>query len=261
MNVTNRMQVKVHGKGKPILLVPGGLTGWKSWEPFIQDFTARQKEVLLVQLLNVQYGLDNLALPDEYSVRMASEALAKTIDSLGYSVPIDIVAWSYGALVSLDYALEHPEKVASLTLIEPPAIWALRESGLEDNNVQEFIDFLKPFRDNITENMLESFLRLHGLIKEGQSTDEIPQWGTWVTHRQSLRNNRAILEQRDKLGRLEDFRPAVLLVKGIGSVPYLHQITDVLQIIYPMNVWSKCLEGMHPISFHETFFWRSWIDF
>lgn len=63
MNETLKMQVKIHGEGTPVLLVPGGLTGWKSWEPFVPVFISKQKEVISVQLLNVQYGIDNLALP------------------------------------------------------------------------------------------------------------------------------------------------------------------------------------------------------
>jgi pimeloyl-ACP methyl ester carboxylesterase len=38
----------------------------------------------------------------------------------------DIAAWSYGALIALNYALHHPWHVRSLTLIEPSAYWVLR---------------------------------------------------------------------------------------------------------------------------------------
>src|ERR1700741_4654397 len=56
-----RMQSKVTGKGRPIVLVGGGLTGWASWEPFVKGFSEK-RTVISVQLLGVQFGLENRAL-------------------------------------------------------------------------------------------------------------------------------------------------------------------------------------------------------
>jgi pimeloyl-ACP methyl ester carboxylesterase len=60
----------------------------------------------------VQYGLENRALPNNYSVKTESNALAATLDSLGLTDPLDIVAWSYGGFVALDYALDHQEHIS-----------------------------------------------------------------------------------------------------------------------------------------------------
>ncbi|MBI2979431.1 MAG: hypothetical protein HYY41_01145, partial [Chloroflexi bacterium] len=57
-----KMPVKVTGKGVPLVLVPGGLTGWLSWEPHTERLSATRK-VIQVQLLNVQYGFENRRLP------------------------------------------------------------------------------------------------------------------------------------------------------------------------------------------------------
>ena len=73
-----KLQVKVNGEGKPLILVPGGLTGWKSWEPFVEIFTAKQREVIMVQLLSVEYGIENSQLPENYSLGTESQALAET---------------------------------------------------------------------------------------------------------------------------------------------------------------------------------------
>ena len=93
MDTTLKMQCEVKGEGNPILLVGGGLTGWKSWEPFVEIFNAKQRKVIRVQLLAVQYGLENRPLPAVYSVKTESGALATTLDSLGFTAPIDVVAW------------------------------------------------------------------------------------------------------------------------------------------------------------------------
>ncbi len=74
------MQYEVKGKGAPLVLVGGGLTGWKSWEPFVSVFAGKQREVIRVQLICVQYGLENRPLPSDYSVKTESDALAGTLD-------------------------------------------------------------------------------------------------------------------------------------------------------------------------------------
>ena len=61
------MSYKITGEGSPLVLVPGGLTGWVSWDPFVPHF-AKGKRVIQVQLLNVQYGLENKSLPRNYGV-------------------------------------------------------------------------------------------------------------------------------------------------------------------------------------------------
>jgi pimeloyl-ACP methyl ester carboxylesterase len=49
-----------------------------------------------------------------------------------------------------------------------------------------------------------------------------------VRHRQSLRANPSVDEYEADRGRLRGFAPPVLLVKGIGSRPLLHQVIDEL---------------------------------
>ena len=46
--------------------------------------------------------------------------------------PVHLVAHSYGAAVALEYAIENPNDVASLTLVEPALFHLLRSGGPED---------------------------------------------------------------------------------------------------------------------------------
>lgn len=228
MDTTVKMQCVVKGTGDPIVLVGGGLTGWKSWEPFVEIFNADLRRVILVQLLAVQYGLENHALPENYSVKTESGALRVTLDSLQLKAPIDIVAWSFGAYASLDFALDHPERIRTLTLIEPPALWVLRETGKFDSEVEKAATFFMKFKGDITEDMLAEFLQQAGLVPPGQSPRDLPQWNGWVPFRQSLRSNPYTVTFRDSKERLMKFQPPVLLVKGKGSTLWLHDIIDGL---------------------------------
>jgi pimeloyl-ACP methyl ester carboxylesterase len=222
-----KMQCEVTGSGRPIVLVPGGLTGWAGWEPFVKMFS-NNRTVIRVQLLGVQFGLEDRALPEDYSVKTESGALAATLDSLGYKMPVDVVAWSFGAFTSLDFALDHPNMVRTLTLIEPPAMWVLRVTGKWDDEAQQAADFFETQKGDIPEDMLAEFLLRAGLAAPGQDPRALPRWNYWVPFRRSLRINPSVVSFRDDIKRLKNFQPPVLLVKGTGSTKWLHHIIDGL---------------------------------
>lgn len=222
-----QMQSQISGKGRPVVLVPGGLTGWASWEPHAK-ILSENRTAIRVQLLSVQYGLENRPLPPDYSIKTESDALALTLDSLGYAGPLDIVGWSFGAFTSLQYALDHPQQIRSLTLIEPPAMWILRSDGRFDEETQKEADFFLTLQGDITEDNLAEFLKHAGFLKPGQSARELPQWNNWVTFRQSLRNCPAVVTYTDDIKRLQNFEVPTLLIKGTGSSPWLHQVINGL---------------------------------
>jgi pimeloyl-ACP methyl ester carboxylesterase len=226
------LQYQVAGEGIPLVLIPGGLTGWLSWEPHAKVLSTKRK-VVRVQLLNVQKGLEGRPLPPDYSVKTESRALGATLDELGFSKPLDLVAWSFGAMITLDYALDHPERIRSLILIEPPALWVLRAHGPLDAETQRTVQLLETLHGDITEDQLELFAQNVGFVPPGQPPRSLPQWPLWMRHRFSLRNSPAVVEHTDDVRRLKSFQPHVLLFKGTGSARFLHQIIDRLAAELP----------------------------
>ena len=239
------MQAQVVGKGRPIVLVPGGLTGWLSWIPAAERLSATRK-VVRVQLVSVQFGLENRPLPADYSVKTESQALAATLDSLNLTAPVDLVAWSFGGEVTLDYALDHPARVRTLTLIEPPAFWVLRANGRLDDTVKGVISVFEDFHGEISEMQLEKFAHTVGLLQPGRPGRDLPQWNVWMQHRQSLRNSHATYSHNDDVARLKSFQPTVLLVKGTGSAGFLHKIVDALAGHLPHAEVVEYPEGHAP---------------
>lgn len=71
---------------------------------------------------NVGNSAPTLANDAAEIVRIAEQA----------STPIHLVAHSYGSAVALQFALDHPQRVASLTLIEPVLFHLLRSGGALD---------------------------------------------------------------------------------------------------------------------------------
>ncbi len=226
------MKSKTAGNGAPLVLVPGGLTGWISWDPFVPIFEA-DHTVTQVQLLNVDFGLEGKPLPKDYSLSYESQDLAKTINGLGIE-KADFVAWSYGAAITLDFALNNPEKINSLTLIEPPAIWTLRIKGLLtkelDADESQMADLSTA---NVTEEQLAWFAHFAGFVPRSVDPKSVPQWPTWVQHRQSLRENIVVFQHKDSLERLRRFQRPVLLVTGEGTAPFLAEIIKVLNEEFP----------------------------
>lgn len=240
---TLRMRVERIGSGPPLVLIGGGLTGWASWQPHAERL-ARSREVARLQLLSVQYGLEGRHLPSGYSLRMESRALAAALDGIGWTEPLDLVAWSYGAAVTLDFALDHPERVRTLTLIEPPALWVLPEGGRGRPDVQALEAQLPNVRDDVSIAALTAFLHNAALVPPGRTPESLPQWESWVRHRHSLRNGHAVFRHNDDLGRLQKFEAPVLLVTGDGTSPFLRAVHDTLATTLP-NSRTIQLPGGH----------------
>jgi pimeloyl-ACP methyl ester carboxylesterase len=146
---------------------------------------------------------------------------------------MDIVAWSYGALATLDFALDYPGRIRRLVLIEPPALWALPQQGRTHEEVR---DLERTFPDpsaDISEEDLERFLFIAGFVPPGGNARELPQWSNWTRFRRSLRNTKAVFAHEDDLARLRGFGRPVLLVTGTGTSPFLEDVTERLASSFP----------------------------
>ena len=244
---TMKMPLHTTGEGRPLVLVGGGLTGWLSWVP-IQERLASSRRVARAQPLNVQLGLDGRPLPPDYSVKLESRALAAGLDDANLKEAVDLVAWSYGALVTLDFALDHPERVRTLTLIEPPAFWVLEATKQMDDESRRQRDDLKTLheemRGDVSEEQLERFLIQAGFGGPGMSPRAMPPWPGWVKHRRSLLQGPAVFAHMDRVERLRGFQRPVLLFKGTGSTHAFHRIIDVLGTTLP-NARVVELPGGH----------------
>ncbi len=230
-----KMQLDAKGSGAPVVMVGGGLTGWASWIPH-QARLADARTAIRAQPLAVQSGLENRPLPSGYSIRYESDALAAALDARGIT-QIDLVGWSYGAFISLDFALGHADRIRTLTLIEPPAMWVLDATGTLDAESGRERDEMRALyatmTTDVTEQQLATFVRSAGLVPPGKSPEDLPPWRSWVEHRRSLRTGDVTWTHQDTLARLRAFDRPVLLVKGTGSAHVLHRIVDGLSASLP----------------------------
>ena len=226
-----KMRLEISGEGTPLVIVGGGLTGVLSWTTHAERLSPRH-HVALAQPLGVQLGLENAPLPANYSVRMESRALAAGLDQAGWTEPVDLVGWSYGGLIALDFALERPERIRSLVLMEPDAAWSLPDYGRSDPEVRKVEEDALRWADGVTEDELTAMMS--EMLGPGQSPREHPRWPVWNAHRNALRASTAIFRHHDDPARLRRFSKPVLLVKGKGTLRYNAVIVDTLARAFPI---------------------------
>ncbi|VVB85267.1 Haloalkane dehalogenase [uncultured archaeon] len=213
-----QMQAEVTGEGAPLVLIPGGLMGWLSWEPHARRLASMRK-VIRVQLISVEYGLLNSKLPSDYSLKMESMALEATLNGLRLTAPADLAAWSYGAAITLDYALNHQDRVRTLTLIELLALWALGTQKPSGEEYESLLALCKNIHGDVSEAQLEQFVRAVGLCPPGKAPRELPQWQVWMLHRRSLLNTSAPFRHRDN--------PAAARLSVPGTAGERHRFSKV----------------------------------
>jgi pimeloyl-ACP methyl ester carboxylesterase len=118
-----RAQGRVLGSGSPVVLLGGGLLGADGWGG-VPAVLAKTHRVVNVQSLAVQYGLENRPLPAGYSLMTEVAALRAGLDGLDVE-RADLIGMSHGGVAALLFALGNPDRVRTLTLVEPPAFWML----------------------------------------------------------------------------------------------------------------------------------------
>jgi pimeloyl-ACP methyl ester carboxylesterase len=223
---------KARGQGEPLVLVPGGLSGWLSWIPHAERLST-ERMVVRVQLRSIELAEAGEPFPADYGILTEREALHATVDELGLE-SFDLAGWSHGGLVALAFALEYPERVRTLTLIEPEASWILRETGHATDALagNEAYDRSLTGRE-ITVGDLKDFLVRAGFGEPGDDFESLPQWPVWVRNRQVLSIFGTIHDYIDSLDRLRALDIPVLAVKGTDTTEQDAAVVDDLAATVP----------------------------
>lgn len=227
------LQHEVKGRGEPIVLVPGGLTGWLSWIPHAERLSETRRVIRVQPIHNELGSAGELPVPG-YTDDVERESLRLTLDELGVGAA-DLAGWSGGARALIEFSLTYPERVRTLTLIEPPAFWAARQAGMqmdeETARAEAYVERVggKP----ISEDDLAEFLTMAGFAEEGIDVRTLPQWERWTPHRQAVSWGYLLGRKERSLDELEAFDRPVLLVKGTVSTEWLRAIVDILGEHYP----------------------------
>lgn len=233
----------VTGTGEPIVLVPGGLSGWRSWVPFVEPL-ARDHTVVRVQLRSIELTEAGAPYPPDYGTITEREGLRATLDQLGLD-RAHLAGWSYGGHVALAFALAYPERVGTLTLIEPHAVWVLRETGHAPDELARSEAFDRSWAGRqVTPDDFKQFLVRAGLAREGDDLESQPGWPGWVANRQVITLYGTAWDYADSLDRLRALDVPLLAVRGSEGTDEDREIVDALVATVP-NARLLVLPGDH----------------
>ncbi len=144
------LSVEERGSGAPLVLLHGFTGSARSWDA-VADAWAERFRVLAVELIGHGRS-DAPANARRYGMERAAGDLAALLDALGIA-GTHLVGYSLGGRVSLRFAIQHPDRVASLVLesasagIDDDAERAARRARdevladrLERDGIERFVD-------------------------------------------------------------------------------------------------------------------------
>jgi len=254
-------KVLVDGYGTPVVMLPGGTADISVFEQHAKQLSATYK-VIRMEHFNVQFADENRMLPVDYSVKMESEAVGTTLDSLRITDPVVLVGWSYGGVIALDFALNHPERVRSLILSEPPSFWIAEAKKESPEGMQKIIELTSHFTPSavITEKDVKEF-RCAFLNCDSVDITKLPQWPTWLKQKNRLRGTAAVSAYKNKVENLQHFKKPVLLINGSSTVAFHKRINQLLATEFPNSSQKEIPGGHNAPTAYPAEFIRAMTDF
>jgi pimeloyl-ACP methyl ester carboxylesterase len=231
------------GEGEPpLVLLPGGLTGWQSWMPLVGALCVDRRVIRLQPIANAEGQAGRLGDPT-YNADVERESIRRTLDSLGIE-DLHLAGWSNGGRMALDFALAFPERIHTLTMIEPAAWWLVGDS---DRSAKEIAELFESWAGReITDDDLRTFFVLAGIVGVDVDITTLPSWEFWSSCRQTLswcgervlRSFAAGIEGFERLG------TPTLLIRGRSTASWLAGTVGLLAAGLPKSTVVE-LDGGH----------------
>lgn len=237
-------EILIEGNGPPVVLLHGGTFDYTAYAAH-SKLLADSFTVIRMQQFNVQYAAKGTTLPKDYSVRMESEAVASTLDSLKITEPIILAGHSYGGVIAFDLAMNHPEKVRALVLVEAPLFDVARARGEYSERMTRIDELTAGFTPQavITEEMIRSF-RCEMTNCDTFDIRKHPMWPKWLQQKDRLRGLSVVRLYKVDFDKLRAFRKPVLIVTGTTTIEPNKTVNRLLNREFS-NVKTTSLPGDH----------------
>jgi pimeloyl-ACP methyl ester carboxylesterase len=247
-------KILVEGQGQPIVMLPGGTADISAYTPHAKELAVNYL-VIRMEHFNVQFADEGKTLPANYSVKMESEAIGTTLDSLHIKEPVTMVGWSYGAVIALDFALNHPEKIRSLVLFEPPSFWVAKEKKELPEGMQKMQELTSHFGPAAVITEMDVINFRCGLLNcDSIDIKKQDQWSFWLKQKDRLRGLASISKYKNKIKNLNRLNKPVLMMNGSATVVFHKRINELLAAAFPHAI-KKEIPGGHnaPVVFAKEF--------
>jgi pimeloyl-ACP methyl ester carboxylesterase len=210
----------------PLVLLPGGLTGWQSWAPLVPALSADRRVVRVQPIPNAE-GIAGRVGDPSYTADVERESLRLTLAQANVR-EMHLVGWSNGGRIALDFALAHPARVRTLTLIEPAAWWLV---GDHSESARSFGAFIRGCAGRaLSDRDVVEFLVTAGLGDADTDFTALPLWPVWWACRNCLSWYSEAWERSAASGLhgFERLTIPVLLIRGNNTAPWLSQVVDLI---------------------------------
>jgi pimeloyl-ACP methyl ester carboxylesterase len=237
-------KVLVEGSGQPVVLLNGGTFDMTAFAPH-SKLLADSFTVIRMEQFNIQYANEGKQIPDNYSVKMESEAVLKTLDSLHITSPVIIIGHSYGGVIAFDFAMHNPDWVRSLVLVEAPLFDLAKAKGKETEEMKQIANLTKDFTPSVTvtEEMVMSF-RCKMANCDTMDIRKHPMWEKWLEQKNRLRGLSVVPAYKVNVGELHNFKKPVLIVTGSATIEANKVLDNILAHEFP-NAKTGSLPGNH----------------
>ncbi len=133
-----------HGRGEPVVLVHGSLVDYRFWAPQLDALVANHRVISYSRRSHYPGGPGHGG--SEYSVAVHAADLAALISELKLG-PVHLAGHSAGGAVAAAFALEQPELVRSLVLIEPGVYGMMPETPQREEIFGQLIGVSRGVRE------------------------------------------------------------------------------------------------------------------
>lgn len=113
------LAMRESGDGVPLVLVHGGVSDLRTWDNQVAAFSERFRTIAYSRRYHCPNPPISPDAPDP--VQTHADDLAGLIESLDAG-PVHVVGHSWGGLIALVLALQRPDLMRSLVLVEPPVV-------------------------------------------------------------------------------------------------------------------------------------------
>ena len=225
------------GSGEPLVLVGEILAGAAAWRPHAEALAERWRVTVTSPLLTIYAGRGERP-PGPWSIAGEADVLAAYLDEAGLG-RVHLGGWSLGGGIAMELAMAQPERVRSLTLVEPQVWWVMR--GLH-NEPPEYVGVMERYRrfvvDDVDEDTLAEFLWEVGGTPRDQDPREHRGWRLAYTNRAAIPYAWTIINTGQDIGRVASLRMPVLLSRGDRARSFDVAMTDGLAGLIPH---AECL--------------------
>jgi pimeloyl-ACP methyl ester carboxylesterase len=210
----------------PLVFLPGGLTGWQSLLPLVPLLSADRRLVRMQPIVNAE-GMAGRAGNGSYDAGVERESIRLTLEEAAVG-DMHLVGWSNGGRMALDYALAHPDRVRTLTLVEPAAWWLVADRDETAAGLTAFA--IACAGREVGDDDVEKFFRDVGFGGPDTDIRTLPIWNLGLSGRPTLSwydegATRTLAAGIEGFERLE---VPTLLIRGRQTAPWLRNVVDLL---------------------------------